>query len=607
MRMIDTFHKMIWGQEDTPDTPGPAEMRALGEPGSALHSAISMSSSASLTGVSVTENTALQLTSVYCAVRVLADSVAQLPLQLFRKSEENGRSRVESPISRLLSRNPNRYQSASVFKECIQGWLGLWGNAFAMIERDRKNQPIALWPRSPRTWRAQINEEGDVEYFNDQSNKIVPYLEMLHWQAFGDGINGFSPIALHRSAIGLGMATEQYGSAHFGNSGKPAGVLMHPEHLTEEAENRLRNQFDSHHRGVANAGKPLVLEEGMSWASIGIPPDDAQFLQTREFQVAEIARIYRVPPHMLYDLTRATFSNIEEMQLAFYTDSLLPWLNKWEEELNAKLLPPHGNQFFKFNADAFLRGDIETRFNHYKVGREASVYTINEMRRFENLPEIGPEGDTIIVPLNFKVLGEEEPELVPVGMQMVPSKPPSEPEEEEPDEEDEEEEENSAPPINLDSRSSRRTLDERRGPHLEMIQSSITDAIHGVMDIAVQRSTSKLVKTAAAMVDKGGDQEAFRSWARGYLSGEMTDKTERLFESNVRTMAASIGLEANGYARKMARALSGLVERSVAESLTCRSTEIQERVSHVDTKDLAERAVTHYYEDHSIVIVDGSA
>ena len=219
-----------------------------------------------------------------------------------------------------------------------------------------------------------------------------------------DGLDGYSPISLMRQAIGLSMAAEKFGAKFFGNDARPGGILLHPGQLGDEAAKRLTETWESRHGGLSGAHRVAVLEEGLSYKEIGIPPDDAQFLETRKFQVNEIARIYRIPPHMLADLERATFSNIEHQSIDFVTHTIRPWLVRWEQSIKQNLMVPadRDRYFAEFLVDGLLRGDTKSRYEAYAIGRQNGWFSADDIREMENLnPLPDGKGEEYLIPLNM--------------------------------------------------------------------------------------------------------------------------------------------------------------------------------------------------------------
>lgn len=379
-------------------------------------------------GSMVTEQTAMQMTAVYACVRILAETVAGLPLHLYRYKDGGKEKAVDHPLYHLLHDEPNPEMSSFVFRETLMTHLLLWGNAYAQIIRNGKGEIIALYPLMPNRMRVERNAAGEIVYIyttgDSDPEQCRTYVLNRHdvWHIPGLGFNGlvgFSPIAMAKNAIGMAMATEEYGAAFFSNGAQPSGVLEHPG--TVKDPEKLRQTWQSQFGGSGNAHKTAVLEEGLKYHPISIPPDQAQFLETRKFQLNEIARIYRVPPHMVGDLEKASFSNIEQQSLDFAKHTINPWICRWEQSgyrslLSVKEKPMY---FWKFNLDGLLRGDYVSRMNGYAVGRQNGWLSTNDIRELENMDRIPAEqgGDLYLVngnmlPLNMSGAyadGKEKP------------------------------------------------------------------------------------------------------------------------------------------------------------------------------------------------------
>lgn len=359
-------------------------------------------------GVSVSTEGALKYGAVYAAVRVLAESVAGLPLLVYeRLPGEQGKRRAQDfYLYELLHDAPNPYQDSFQFRELMMAHLLLWGNAYAEIAYDAAGRVSALWPLLPGNMLGVrlVNGEAVYEYqLPDGKRRDLAGWQVFHLHGLGtNGLTGLSPIGLARQSIGLGLAAEKFGAAFFGSGAQMTGVLKHPMALSDEAQESLRDQWKELYSGLDNAHRVAVLEEGMAYERIGIPPEDAQFLETRKFQVTEIARIYRVPPHMLGDLDRATFSNIEHQSLEFVMHSLRPWLVRWEMAIRQRLLLPQerGRYYAEFLVDGLLRGDITSRYAAYAVGRQNGWMSANDIRALENMNPV-KGGDVYLVPLNM--------------------------------------------------------------------------------------------------------------------------------------------------------------------------------------------------------------
>ncbi|MGH3848556.1 MAG: phage portal protein, partial [Pseudonocardiaceae bacterium] len=368
-------------------------------------------------GIYVNEDTALRLTAVFAAVKILAESLAVLPLILYRRLRTGGKERAtDHPLYTLAHDTPNEDHTSFELRELLQGHLGLRGNGYAEIIRDGRGIVRELEPLDPRCVRPYRLESGRPAYEVSASGKTRILLgragEILHVRAYSiDGLIGLSPIAQAREAVGLGLAAEEYGSRFFVNDATPGGVLEHPMSLGDTARKHIKEDWQ---KIFAGAGRHsiAVLEEGMKYTQVGISNHDAQFLELRKFQISEIARIYRVPPHMLADLDRATFANIEHMSLEFVMFSLLPWLRRWEQAFNRDLLTPSERQtyYFEFLVEGFLRGDFESRQRGLSIQRQNGIINANEWREIENKNPIGGEdGAKYWEPKNMGTGGMADP------------------------------------------------------------------------------------------------------------------------------------------------------------------------------------------------------
>ena len=367
--------------------------------GSAYH--FFMGTSAS--GKSVTERSAMQMTAVYSCVRILAEAIACLPLQLYRYTETGGKEKaVDHPLYQLLHDEPNPEMTSFVFREVLMCHLLLWGNAYSQIIRNGRGEVLGLYPLMPNRMAVDRDEHGRLYYSYQmqqddgadmkQGTVILRQEDVLHIPGLGfDGLVGYSPIAMAKNAIGLAIATEEYGCKFFANGATPGAVLEHPG-LIKDPE-KIRESWNKAFRGSANANKLVVLEEGMKFTPISIAPEQAQFLETRKFQIDEIARIFRVPPHMIGDLEKSSFNNIEQQSLEFVKYTLDPWVCRWEQAMCRALLRPEekSRYFIKFNVDGLLRGDYKSRMDGYAVGRQNGWLSANDIRELENMDQIPDE------------------------------------------------------------------------------------------------------------------------------------------------------------------------------------------------------------------------
>ena len=350
----------------------------------------------SWSGKSVTERTALQQTAVYACVRIIAETIASLPLHFYRYTKEGKEKDYTHPLYRILHDEPNNEMTAFVFRETIVGHLLLWGNAYAQIIRNGKGEVISLYPLLPDKMtveRSDITDEIFYTYMDTKGRmyRLKPH-EVLHIPGLGfDGLIGYSPIAMTKNAIGLSIAAEEYGSKFFANSANPSGVLEHPGVLKDPK--KIRESWNEVYGGTTNSHRVAVLEEGLTVKPISIPPNDAQFLETRKFQINEICRIVRVPPHMVADLEKSSFSNIEPQSLDFIVNTIRPWLIRIEQSISQKLLLPDekGKFFAKFNVNGMLRGDFTSRMNGYAIARQNGWMSADEIRELEDMNKL-PEG-----------------------------------------------------------------------------------------------------------------------------------------------------------------------------------------------------------------------
>ena len=374
-------------------------------------SAYSFFGGTSASGKRVNERSAMQMTAVYSCVRILSEAVASLPLQFYRYTDTGGKEKaVDHPLYFLLHDEPNPEMTSFVFRETLMTHLLLWGNAYSQIIRNGKGEIVALYPLMPDRMAVDRDKQGRLYYEytvydGDDVNgrngtdagtagktvRLQP-ADVLHIPGLGfDGLVGYSPIAMAKNAIGLAIAAEEYGSKFYANGAAPSGVLEHPGTLKDPS--RVRESWQSTFGGSSNANKVAVLEEVMKYTPISIAPNEAQFLETRKFQIDEIARIFRVPPHMVGDLEKSSFSNIEQQSLEFVKYTLDPWVARWEQAMVRALLTQDEKKryFFKFNVDGLLRGDYQSRMNGYATARQNGWMSANDIRELENMDRIPEE------------------------------------------------------------------------------------------------------------------------------------------------------------------------------------------------------------------------
>lgn len=370
-----------------------------------------LAGSLSSSGVVVNEDNALSYGALFTCVRVLAEGEAMLPLILYRRRAGGGRDRAtERPLYSILHDAPNPEMTSLQFRETLMGHLCTWGNAYAEIEWSNGGKVLGLWPLRPDRM-AVSRQDGELvyDYRLPESVGGAPKRfnrwQVLHVAGFGyDGLIGYSPIRLFQDAIGMGMATEEFGSRFYANDASPGGVLEHPGKLGDTAYDRLRDSWEARHKGLSNKYRVAILEEGLKWHEIGLPPSTAQFLETRTFQKREMAMIYRVSPHLLGDLERATFSNIEQLGQEFVTYTMMPWLVRIEQAIALKLLLPAERRvyFVEHLVAALLRGDLASRYQAYGVGRQWGWLNADDVRELENMnPLPDGQGQIYLIPMNM--------------------------------------------------------------------------------------------------------------------------------------------------------------------------------------------------------------
>ena len=364
----------------------------------------------STSGKRVNERSSMQMTAVYSCVRILSEAIASLPLHVYEQSDTHSQKARDHPLFFLLHDEPNPEMTSFIFRETLMTHLLLWGNAYAQIIRNGKGEVIALYPLMPDRMKVDRDDNGQL-YYEYQVSKADPKVnktgtvrlqphDVLHIPGLGfDGLVGYSPIAMAKNAIGMAIACEEYGAKFFAHGAAPSGVLEHPGTLKDPS--RVRESWQSTFGGSSNSGKVAVLEEGMKYTPISVPPEQAQFLETRKFQINEIARIFRVPPHMVGDLEKSSFSNIEQQSLEFVKYTLDPWVSRWEQAMTRVLLTEDEKRSYsiKFNVDGLLRGDYQSRMNGYAIARQNGWMSANDIRRLEELDPLPAEagGDLYLV------------------------------------------------------------------------------------------------------------------------------------------------------------------------------------------------------------------
>jgi HK97 family phage portal protein len=359
----------------------------------------------SYAGVAITDESAMTYSAVFSAIRLLSWSTAMLPLLVYRRQGRGKERATDHPLYPLLHSEANAEMTAFEFRSTLMSHAVGTGNGYAEIEWSNAGVPLALWPLNPRRMTPE-RVKGELRYLYqlpDGTTANLPSWRVHHIRGLSsNGVIGYSPVRLAMQAIGLGLATEEFGSRFFGNGARPGMIIRHPGELSDTAYDRLRSSWNAEHEGLSNSHRVKILEEGMEIETVGVPPEEAQFLETRKFQVTEIARWFNVPPHMIADMSGATFSNIEEQGVGFVTYSLGPWLTNSEQALSRDLLMPAEKKtlLIEHLVDGLLRGRTSERYQAYQLGLQGGWMSPNEVRERENMnPYDG--GDTYLLPMNM--------------------------------------------------------------------------------------------------------------------------------------------------------------------------------------------------------------
>lgn len=403
-----------------------------------------MGGTQSATGIRVSPDTAMQSTAVFSCVKVITQDVAKLPLSLYRRLDGGGKTpAMDHPLFELLHSRPNDWQNSFEFREMMQGHLLLRGNAYAQILYGPTGQVEQLIPLHPDYVRPFWMKGGAISYiYTPPPGAIIAYdyypfwgprqvllrSQVLHLRGLSThGLLGLSPIQQAREAVGLALATEEYGARFFANGTTPSGVLTHPNKLGKEAYDRLKESTLERQTSLQNAHKMMVLEEGMKWEALGLNNKDSQFLETRLYQKREICALYRIPPHKVGDLERATFSNIEEQNIEYVGDCLMPWVVCWEHALKRDLLldAEQRTMQIRFVIQSLLRGKVADRMALYQSGRQWGYLNADDIREMEDMNPL-PDGlgQEYLRPMNMQVVGEElPPALAPAPDPTPPQGP----------------------------------------------------------------------------------------------------------------------------------------------------------------------------------------
>lgn len=496
----------------------------------------------SLSGVTVTPESAMSTPAVLNAVTLISKTIASLPLVLLRARAGGGTEVAhEHPLHRLLALQPNPLMTSFEFRELLAVHLETWGNFFAAIETSRGGRITALWPLLPnqvtvylapdrrQIWYHWVPSQGEPTWFRAD--------ELLHVRGMSsNGYIGQSPIGVAREALGLTMAAEEMAAAFFGNDATPGGVLEHPAKLGDKAYERLKSQWKERHGGPRNKGRFAVFEEGMQWKSIGMPLKDAQFIEHRKFQITEIARIFDLPPHKLKDLEKATFSNIEQQDTDFLVDSMGPRFVRIEQRLNTELLSSEEldrGYVFKFRLQGRLRGDQAARGAWYALGRQWGWFSADDVRDLEDMnPLPDGKGKDYMTPLNMIMAGTAPPPKDP---------PPPAPK---------------APPPESDGDAE----EDRQDLVARLVASSVP-----VLADALQRCARKETLATRRQLERNDDGATLATWHDTFWREHVERVSESLLPT-CRMLAGTLGVtEPETLARALAAAAAER-ERSAARS-----------------------------------------
>jgi HK97 family phage portal protein len=366
----------------------------------------------SVSGENVTEQSALTYSAFWNAVSLISGTIGSLPLHLMKK---NGRSTLiadDNELYRTMHDRWNPFITAKVGRQTITAHVLTWGNGYAEIERNVYGEAIRLWPIAPNRVVSIEMVDNDIVYGVDVGTEIkyLPRSKVLHLHGLGfDGFSGYSVVGMARKSIGLAMAMETFGSRLFSNGTHPGAVVRHPGQVKDVKA--LREALAETYAGLGNTHRLMLLEDGMEFEKVGIPPEDAQFLQSREFHITEIARWFNLPPHKLKDLTKSSFNNIEQEQISFVTDSILPWLIDFEQEFHLQLLTESQKYreklYFKHIVEGLLRADAKSRAEYYQIMKRNGLMTPNEIRAKEDLnPDPNPFADELWCEVNLYPLSK---------------------------------------------------------------------------------------------------------------------------------------------------------------------------------------------------------
>jgi len=489
-------------------------------------------------GPSVTEENAMRSGAVYACIRIISESIAALPLVLYKQNGRDKSKATSHPLYPILHNLANPDMTALEWRELMISHCLLCGNGYSEKDIDTAGKIRALWPLRPDKMEdMQRGANGQMYYLYrmpDQTLRAIPSYRIHHLKGLGNGLMGYSPIMqAAKQAIGLSLAAEEYGARFYSNGARPGLILRHPGKLSEAAAKRLKESYAYEHQGLSNAHRTKILEEGMDVTTIGIANNEAQFLETRKFQVTEIARIFRVPPHMLADLDRATFSNIEQQSINFVMYTLMPWLVRHEQAIYRDLLTEgeRHTMFAKYHVEGMLRGDTLSRYQSYQVAVNNTILTPNEIRELEDRNPI-EGGDVLFTPVNLVTLGATPAPLPAAAPTVEPAPAQARLLVE------------VAQPALLPAPQEKRADDVARRALMNRHVRLFEDAASR----AVKRESSDIRKAAKSKLGKR-DAESFATWLESFykqLRIWFPDYFRPLMQSYAETMMASVAGELGG-------------------------------------------------------------
>jgi len=360
-------------------------------------------------GMRITPETALKCSAVLACVRLIAENVAAIPLHVYRRLQQGGKERARDlPLYRLLNQQPNGWQTSFEFREMLTAHALTYGNAFAQIRSGPAGAVDSLWPLHPSRMKVHQLEDGTLcYYYREENGAETRYTQdqifHLRWLS-SDGVMGMLPVTLSKDAIGLAQALEAHGGAYFGNSCRLSGLMESDNPISVENAERLREQFERLHRGADRAHRTAILPAGVHWKDVQSSNEASQFLETRQYQVIEICRAYRVDPSYVQDKTKVGYASQEQAAIDLVQQTLMPWFRRWESAITRDLVVQDDVYFAEFDTRGLLRGDLAAQGAWLQTMLATGIYSVNECREVLNMNPIGPEGDQRYMQMNLTTM-----------------------------------------------------------------------------------------------------------------------------------------------------------------------------------------------------------